>query len=315
MTTTTTETAVKLAKTMRRRAMSQGLVLGGGGPVGIAWQAGLLAGLAEGGVRPGEADFIVGTSAGSVVGALIAMGRAPADLAGPILAEADRPRAIPAQAAEDRPGAPNMMLLFQKMQEAASGERDPEEVRREIGAFSLAAATADEATFIGGFGRQLAEAKEGEWPGRGYACTAVDCETGEFVVWDKEAGVPLSRAVASSCSVPGVFPAITINGRKYMDGGMRSATNADLAKGHAKTIVIALRLGGGEFADRMMKPVEREIETLRAAGGEVELIVPDYASTAAFGNNLMNPRHRPAAAKAGLEQGRRIAGALGQFWG
>jgi NTE family protein len=295
--------------------MSRALVLGGGGPVGIAWEAGLLAGLAEGGVQAAEADFIMGTSAGSVVGALLAMGRAPGEIATPIMAETERPRAIPQQVAEDRPGAPNMMVLFQKMQEAAAGVRDPEEVRREIGAFSLEAKTVDEEAFIGGFGRQLAEARDGEWPGHAYACTAVDCETGAFVVWNAEAKVPLSRAVASSCSVPGVFPAITIGGRKYMDGGMRSATNADLAKGHDKTIVVAVRLGGGELGERMMKPLERELVVLREAGGAVELILPDDASGEAFGNNLMNPRNRPAAAKAGLDQGRRIASELKGFWG
>jgi len=294
--------------------MSRALVLGGGGPVGIAWEAGLLAGLAEGGVHAADADYIMGTSAGSVVGALLAMDRAPGDIARPILAEADRPRVIPAQAAEDRTGAPNMALLFQKMQEAASGERDPAEVRREIGVFALGARTADEETFIGGFGRQLAESAAGAWPGHGYACTAVDCETGEFVVWNAAAGVPLSRAVASSCSVPGVFPPITINGRKYMDGGMRSAVNADLAKGHAQTLVVALRLGAGEMAERMMRPLYREIDVVREAGGAVQLITPDDASVEAFGGNLMNPRHRPAAAQAGLNQGRRVAADLKGFW-
>ena len=295
--------------------MSRALVLGGGGPVGIAWEAGLLTGLAESGVNPADADFIMGTSAGSVVGALLALGRAPGDIAAPIIAEAERPRVIPVQVAEERPGAPNMLTLFQKMAEAADGERDPAEVRREIGAFSLQARTIDEAAFIGGFGKQLAASGEGApWPGHAYACTAVDCETGAFVVWNAAAGVPLSRAVASSCSVPGVFPAITLNGRKYMDGGMRSATNADLAKGHAKTLVIAVRLGAGAFAERMMKPLERELAVLREAGGAAELIVPDDASAEAFGGNLMNPRHRPAAARAGLDQGRRIAEGLRAFW-
>lgn len=294
--------------------MSRALVLGGGGPVGIAWEAGLLAGLAEGGVDLAQADFILGTSAGSVVGALLALGRPAGDIAGPIMAEAERPRDIPQQVAQERPGAPNMMVLLQKMQEAASGERDPQEVRREIGEFSLAAQTVDEESFLSGFGRQLAQAKEGVWPARGYACTAVDTATGEFVVWNAASKISLSRAVASSCSVPGVFPAITINARRYMDGGMRSATNADLAKGCDRTVVIALRLAAGEFGDRMMAPVTREIAALTEAGGQAELIVPDEASTAAFGMNLMNPKHRPAAAKAGLEQGRALAGRLKGFW-
>lgn len=294
--------------------MSRALVLGGGGPVGIAWEAGLLAGLAEEGLHLGEADFILGTSAGSVVGALIAMGRDPRDIARPIIAEADRPREIPQKVAQDRTGAPNMMVLLQKMQEAAAGERDPQTVRQEIGAFSLAAQTVDEESFLSGFGRQLAEAGEGVWPGHGYACTAVDTATGEFVVWNAESKVNLSRAVASSCSVPGVFPAITLGGRRYMDGGMRSATNADLATGHDVTVVIAVRLGGGELGERMMRPLERELQTLAEAGGRAELILPDDASTAAFGMNLMNPKNRPAAAKAGLGQGRALAAALASRW-
>ncbi len=294
--------------------MSRALVLGGGGPVGIAWEAGLLAGLADGGVDLAQSDFILGTSAGSVVGALLALGRQAADIAGPIMAEAERPRDIPQLVAQERPGAPNMMILLQKMQEAASGERDPQEVRREIGAFSLAAQTVDEESFRSGFGRQLAQSGEGVWPAHGYACTAVDTATGDFVVWNAAAKVSLSRAVASSCSVPGVFPAITINGRRYMDGGMRSATNADLAKGHDRTVVIAVRLAAGEFGDRMMAPVTREMGVLTEAGGQVELIVPDDASTAAFGMNLMNPKNRPAAAKAGLEQGRSLAQTLKGFW-
>ncbi len=295
--------------------MTRALVLGGGGPVGIAWEAGLLAGLADEGVHLGQADFVTGTSAGSVVGALVALGRDPRDIAEPIIAEASKPRDIPQQVAENRPGAPNMMVLFQKMQEAASGERDPQEVRREIGEFSLAAETVPEEAFIAGFGRQLAQAGEGVWPGCGYACTAVDTATGEFVVWNEAARVPLSRAVASSCSVPGVFPAITINGRRYMDGGMRSGTNADLAKGHKRTVIVALRLGAGELGERMMRPLEREMAVIRDAGGEGELVLPDEASMAAFGMNLMNPKNRPAAAKAGRDQGRAIAASLKGLWG
>ena len=75
--------------------MTRALVLSGGGPVGIAWEAGLIAGLAEGGAHLAKADYILGTSAGSFVGSQLAMGKAAGDMAAAILAEANRPRPAP----------------------------------------------------------------------------------------------------------------------------------------------------------------------------------------------------------------------------
>ncbi|MEJ0066772.1 MAG: patatin-like phospholipase family protein [Caulobacteraceae bacterium] len=298
--------------------MTRALVLGGGGPVGIAWEAGLIAGLAEGGVDLAAADYILGTSAGSFVGSQLAMGRKAGDMAAAILAEADRPRPIPTgNAVGARSTASNMAVLFSKMQEATSGVRDPKEVRQEIGRFALDAETVDEPTFIKSFGRSLAESAPNAWPERGYACTAVDAETGEFVVWGAESKVGLAKAVASSCSVPGVYPPVTINGRRYIDGGMRSGTNADVAKGHETVVLIALRTAGADAAaaKRQKSALDAEIKVLTDAGAKVELIVPDAASQAAFGVNLMDPRARPAAAKAGLTQGRAMAAALRGVWG
>jgi len=297
--------------------MSRALILGGGGPVGIAWEAGVIAGLAEAGVDLAAADYICGTSAGSFVGSQLAMGKPIGDMAAAILAEADRPRAEPPPV-DGRPArqtaAPNLAVLFQKMQEAASGTRDPREVRKEIGAFALAAQTVDEATFIRGFGRSLSQEQAESWPtARDYACTAVDAETGEFVVWTEASKVGLAKAVASSCSVPGVFPPISINGRRYIDGGMRSATNADLARGHDLVVILALRLAA--MTGSGPTPLDREIETLKAGGARVEVIYPDDASQTAFGVNLMDARVRPAACQAGLTQGRALAAAMKGVWG
>ncbi len=304
--------------------MSRALVLGGGGPVGIAWEAGLIAGLSEGGVELAEADFIMGTSAGSFVGSQLAMGRKASDMAAAILAEAERQRSAaqiatppsPASGGE-RPAAPNLMPLMRMMQEAAAGTRDPTEVRKEIGAFALAAKTVDEATFIKSFGRQLSGDQAAGWPAKDFACTAVDAETGAFVVWNNESKVGLAQAVASSCSVPGVYPPITINGRRYIDGGMRSGTNADIAKGHELVVLVALRIGGADAAqaERQKAVLDREIKALTDDGAKVELITPDPASQAAFGANLMDARVRPAAAKAGLDQGRALAAQLKAVWG
>ncbi|HEX3699936.1 MAG TPA: patatin-like phospholipase family protein [Phenylobacterium sp.] len=292
--------------------MSRALVLGGGGPVGIAWECGLIAGLARTGVDLGRADFILGTSAGSFVGARLAMGQPAEDLAEPILAEAERAQA-PRGGGSERPPA-DLGFLMQKMAEAHDGLRNPAEVRAEIGQWALEAKTIDEATFIASFGRSFAGLPEGYWPERGYACTAVDAETGAFQLWTKDAGVGLTRAVASSCSVPGVYPPVTLKGRRYIDGGMRSGTNADLATGHAVVALIALRLGDGGPSDRMRARLDEEIATLKDGGAEVLLITPDEASQASFGSNLMDFRRRPDAVRAGLDQGAALATEIGGRW-
>ena len=64
-------------------------------------------------------------------------------------------------------------------------------------------------------------------------------DNGEFVAFEKSSGVSLVDAVAASCAVPGVWPPVTINGRRYIDGGMRSAVNADLAAGYERVVVLA----------------------------------------------------------------------------
>jgi NTE family protein len=290
------------------------LVLGGGGPVGIAWEAGLLAGFAEGGVDLAGADFIVGTSAGSFVGAQLAMGKTPGALAAPIIAES-APEQQPSSARHAGP-PPDLTMLLTKMAEAASGKRPAKEVRAEIGKWALEAKTMSEETFIAGFGRSFNDLADDAWPSRNYACTAVDALTGEFVVWNKEAGVGIKRAVASSCSVPGVFPPITIKDRRYIDGGMRSATNADLAKGYDVAVVVAVTGAAADpaIAERFRKMLDNELKVLRDSGTRVELIVPDAGSIAAFGVNLMDGRRRPGAASAGLTQGRTKAASLRSLW-
>ena len=297
------------------------LVLGGGGPVGIAWESGLLAGFAEAGVDLSDADFILGTSAGSFVGAQLAMGARPASLAAPFLAMGETPQEAKteAKAAPSRDPArpaPDLTVLMRKMAEAASGVRPAQEVRAEIGAWALEQSPMSEDAFIQSFGRFLAELPADAWPAKGYACTAVDAEDGAFRLWDKASGVGLARAVASSCSVPGVYPPITIQGRRYIDGGMRSAVNADMATGHDRVVVVAIRVAGGagEAAERMRLALDAELQVLRDGGARVQLVTPDAASVAAFGPNLMDMRRRPQAALAGVAQGRACAEAIGAAW-
>ena len=173
-----------------------------------------------------------------------------------------------------------------------------------------------EEAFIRSFGRFLSELPTDAWPAKNYACTAVDAGDGSFRLWDKAAGVGLARAVASSCSVPVVYPPITINGRRYIDGGMRSPVNADLAVGYDLVVVIALRVaaGEGEAARRMRQRLDAELQVLVDGGARVELVTPDDACVAAFGPNLMDVRRRPGAARAGVTQGRTCADPIRAAW-
>ncbi|MGZ5959777.1 MAG: patatin-like phospholipase family protein [Rhizomicrobium sp.] len=286
------------------------LILGGGGPVGIAWELGLAAGLEEGGVRIADASRIVGTSAGSFAGAALASGRPAEALVRAQVEQAERAAAA-RRAAPDagRPAAPDLGPLMRFMARRPADREPPAELRAEIGAFALGAKTIAEDAFIASFG-SIAGPNE-KWP-RGFACTAVDAADGSFHLWDESSGVELGRAIASSCSVPGIFPPITIHGRRYIDGGMRSATNIDLVKGYRRVLVIAVL--SNMAIDFMRAGIQREIDVLTSAGAEVELIVPNANCLEAFGNNLMDASRRGDVALAGVVQGRAESARIAAFW-
>ncbi len=108
---------------------------------------------------------------------------------------------------------------------------------------------------------------------------------------------------------------MTIKGRRYYDGGIRSGTNADLATGYDKLVIVALRIGGtGPAAERAAQRLDREVKSLEEGGAKVEVVTPDTASQDAFGPNLMDFRKRPGAVAAGLAQGKAEAARLSGFW-
>jgi NTE family protein len=164
-----------------------------------------------------------------------------------------------------------------------------------MGAMALAADTVDEAVRRDVIAERLVSS---EWPDRRLVVTAVDALTGEFMAFDRDSGAGLVDVVAASCAVPGVWPPVTINGRRWIDGGVRSATNADLAAGYRRVVIVAPMAGG-------TGPIQsaREYATrLTADGSHVALITPDRASRTAFGHNTLDPARRAAAARAGLSQ-------------
>jgi NTE family protein len=293
---------------------SKALVLGGGGPVGIAWQSGLLAGLARAGVDLGQADHILGTSAGSFVGFRMAMGAPTATLADALFADAVSP--VRPVARGGRPPA-DLSRLMRLMSKAQAAHHDDVEVRAEIGAYALACETMDEDEYIASFGRGFVSLPQDAWPQRSFACTAVDAETGAFQLWTGESGVGVARAVASSCSMPSVYPPVTVSGRRYVDGGARSHTNADMATGHDLVVVVAINLDawtpGGALA-KLFTRLEKETQSLRDGGATVVTIEPDDGSRAAMAGNLMDFRKRPDAARAGMAQGEALADSLRVQW-
>jgi NTE family protein len=293
--------------------MTKALVLSGGGSVGIGWQTGLLAGLARGGVHLGDANFIVGTSAGSAVGAQLALGT---DLEARVAAyQQPSTGAALRSAPATGQGIAERMAAFMEVMTSADPDEAPEAARQRIGRFALDADGAlPEEQFVAGFS-YLADKP---WPAV-YRCTAVDAETGEFVVWDAASGAPLDRAVASSCAVPGIFQPITINGRRYIDGGMRSGANADLAAGHDLVVLVTLMGNRPGMADnpafaRMRARAEAELATITDAGGRIETIAPDAEAAAAMGMNLMDGSIAPAAAEHGVRQGEAIAEHIASRW-
>jgi len=151
-----------------------------------------------------------------------------------------------------------------------------------------------------------------EWPQRRVLITAVDAENGDPVVFDRHSGVDLVDAVAASCSSGFAY---RIGDRRYIDGGYRTnADNADLASGCARVLVLS------PFSGRARTPAEwglhlaTQIDELRAQGSQVETIFPASDAEYMFGANAMDLSLRPAAARAGHDQGRQHAEALSEFW-
>jgi NTE family protein len=269
--------------------MTTALVLGGGGITGIGWEVGILFGLRRAGVDLTSADLVVGTSAGSVVGAVVASG---IDLAAAV--------ATQREPADENLPAVDVSLAMQAFGIMADPSLDPQEARARVGALALAAPTGDPEKQIELFATRVPP----EWPERRLVITAVDAETGEAVAWDRDSGVPLVRAVTASCAVPCVYPPISVNGRRYIDGGVRSGTNAYLAAGADTVVVIAPMADAGPLG-----APPAELAALRE-GSAVMLIKPDAAALAAIGTNVLDPTRREAALDAGITQGESLARTL-----
>ncbi|KQU56229.1 patatin [Rhodococcus sp. Leaf278] len=280
---------------MTRRA----LVLGGGGVAGIAWQTGVLLGLAESGADVTDAEMLLGTSAGSSVAAQISGGATLAEL---FERQADESKQ------DDEPHAEATIdeLVSMLARAAQNSDGSAIDTRRRIGSEALVASTITERERRAIIERRL---PSHSWPSRDLRIVTVDAVSGRHRVLDRGSGVQLVDAVAASCAIPGMWPPVTIGDHRYVDGGIRASENADLAVGFEKVLV--LKVGALDLED---DPFEIERERLVKGGSKVEVIAPDADSSAAIGPDATDIAVRSAAAVAGRAQGNAIAARIAEFW-
>jgi NTE family protein len=270
------------------------LVLGGGGVTGIAWELGILKGLADAGVDLTTADLVVGTSAGSVVGAQMTTGQTLDALYDGQLAPADQeigatlsrltllrmlpPLLIPGSSRDKRARIGKMAVRAHE----PGGDRRVEVIRSRIGAV--------------------------DWSERDLEVTAVDAATGELKVFDRDSGVDLVHAVAASCAVPLVWPAVTIDGTNYVDGGVRSTANVDLAKGCDAVVVLA------PIPQAFSKHTSIRAQLKRTGASRTAVVTPDKQALVDIGKNVLDPAKRADAARSGLRQAAEVVEKVRAAW-
>jgi NTE family protein len=294
-----------------------GLVLGAGGVVGMAYHAGVLRALEqEGGYVPSSADLIVGTSAGSVVGAYLRTGWTTQDFW--LLAQGRHART---PAIDD--GSNSVM---EKAYRSPLGL-----VRRGLGsAFVMGQSVARlplgslpaalQRAFPGGIfamregRRRLAEELPGEWPSEPLWLCAVDILSGRRVVLGREGSpeIDLASAVQASCAIPGIYKPVRAAGVTLVDGGAHSTTNLDLAAKAGCELILCVAPMAFETSEgwpgvhqlMRMFPARRlssEAAAARRAGAEVLMLRPSAGELQIHGFNMMRPAGMELVARAAYE--------------
>lgn len=282
------------------------LVLAGGGIAGIAWETGVLRGIADESPAAArlliESDVLVGTSAGSAVAVQLGSGHTLDELFD---------RQVSESSAEIDSGVDVDTITELFLTALAAPYEEPLDKTRQqmqrIGAVALATETVPAPVRRQVIAQRL---PSHEWPERAVRLTAIDVATGELTVFDRESGVDLVDAVAASCAVPGAWPPVSIADRRYMDGGVASSVNLVVAADCDVAVVLVPSgidapspFGAGPAAEVSSFP------------GESFAVFADADSLAAFGPNALDPGCRIPSALAGREQGRREAAAIARFLG
>ena len=255
----------------------------------------MLAGLHAAGVDLTSADAVIGTSAGAIVGAQILSGVPIDELYS---------RQFRDPVGEVTTHVPISTLARLLVWTLMPG--DEREVRARIGRAALRARTMPESERKRVISSRLPLKL---WPNRDLRIAAIDAENGELVVFKRDSGVDLVDAVAASCAVPLVYPPATIGARRFIDGGMRSASNADLARGFDP--IVALTPVG--VALRRSRTAQGQIESL---GNDIRSLVvkADAHARKAMGTQFLDPALRAASARAGWTQATSVARAVAEVW-
>lgn len=276
-----------------------GLVLGGGGATGAAFHAGTLLAMEHDlGWSPDRADVIVGTSAGSLVGALVRAGLSTEDLgawaSGVAPSEGGRElrrlieqmAAVPARL---RPG-----LRWQRLNLRLVGRAFGSVNRRTVPYSLLPHGIVDISAAF-----RMLDAAADSWPARSLWVTAVRIADGRRVVFGRDVTPPLGHAVAASCAVPLLYRPVVVEGVRYHDGGVHSPTNADVLARCRLDVVIVLSPMSSHRRPAAFRPhellrarfarrLDGERRRLEAAGTEVIVIEPDDATLLAMGVNALD---------------------------
>jgi NTE family protein len=266
--------------------MKKALVLGSGGLIGGAWEVGVLKGLLDIGINPGDADLVVGSSVGASLGISI--------------------RVEPVQAVVDR------WMTFRPPGDGSGSSRSKDDgryfeeccklwgqaqqdlsVRIELGRRALATPNPISET------AQVANARTrfSAWPDRPLKIVSVDVEDGSACFIDQASGVPIEVALAASSAQPGLQAPIHMGGRRCMDGGV-AGTNIDGAIGCGLVLAITAFPAGQKTRD--------EIESVCAAGGRVVHVAPDEPSKLAMGPSLSDWQRVGPSIEAGAMQARTL---------
>jgi NTE family protein len=304
--------------------MRVGLVLGGGGVIGLAYHAAALAAL-ENDLRwdPRKADVVVGTSAGSLVGALLRSGLPAMDLAA--LAVDAELFETPPQVAEvlrDRPELPPVENFSLRRLPRLPPRGVVTSWLRRPWRFdpvtALASILPDGSiavpTQMTSLGAELGDA----WPADDlWICVARQRDL-KRRLFGLDLDGPLAAAVTASCAVPGYFPPVPIEGERYVDGGVRSPTNADvLARAPIDFAIIVSPMSGRDLgrigSEAIMRrylrrKLQGERAVLRAAGIESFVIEPGSEVIPVLGIDFMNGNNIEAITHAAfLDTGRQLS--------